>query len=329
MGRFRIDPSITGASTNNQSASVLASGSQSFKFRVHPNPTSPVKGSFQSDLDSGKFQKRWETLQDFDKWLSDEQRRLAIELRLVNTDTRSDRYTQKRRFVCSRAGTGGKKTYVKIHPEWTRKREGKRTDCGCSLIVKNYPGVSIVLGKYNDAHNHALGNANLRYTQIPKETREYIAGLLRLKVTPEHILHLIHRGVYDSDALFEGEFDGDAVAARTEFIQLRDIRRIEKDIEAETVRLNPDDGLSTLQWVRNLEAKGHLLGFKSKSDTPPPGSGLDRDVFTLMVQTDWQRCMFKKHGAPLLCIDATHNTTMYDSLNLTTLVVRDKWAHGT
>ncbi|KAJ7238362.1 hypothetical protein C8J57DRAFT_1528679 [Mycena rebaudengoi] len=104
--------------------------------------------------------------------------------------------------------------------------------------------------------------------------------------------------------------DGNSVAARTEFIQLRDIRRIQKEIEAENIRLAPDDGLSTQRWVEILRTKGHLLGFKSKLD-PPPGSGLALD-----------------HGEHLLCIDATHNVTMYENLNLTTLLVRNKRGHG-
>jgi hypothetical protein len=133
--------------------------------------------------------------------------------------------------------------------------------------------------------------------------------------------------VYHSDDIFNYD-EEDVPADRSEFIQLSDIRRIEKEIEAESVRFHSDDGLSTLQWVKQLEAKGHLLGFKAKSDPPPPGSGLDADVFTLMLQTNWQRTMFQKYGSALLCIDATHNTTMYNNLNLTTLVVRDKWAHG-
>ncbi|KAJ7282530.1 hypothetical protein C8J57DRAFT_1554562 [Mycena rebaudengoi] len=104
--------------------------------------------------------------------------------------------------------------------------------------------------------------------------------------------------------------DGNSVAARTEFIQLRDIRRIQKEIEAENIRLAPDDGLSTQRWVEILRTKSHLLGFKSKLD-PPPGSGLALD-----------------HGEHLLCIDATHNVTMYENLNLTTLLVRNKRGHG-
>ncbi|KAJ7226054.1 hypothetical protein GGX14DRAFT_386743 [Mycena pura] len=43
------------------------------------------------------------------------------------------------------------------------------------------------------------------------------------------ILKLVHRGVYDSDDIFERDLDDASVAARTEFIQLRDIRALRKD----------------------------------------------------------------------------------------------------
>jgi hypothetical protein len=49
----------------------------------------------------------------------------------------------------------------------------------------------MVLGGYSDAHDHPIGNANLPYVQIPKDTREYIAGLLRLKITPDHIVSFL------------------------------------------------------------------------------------------------------------------------------------------
>ncbi|KAJ7666510.1 hypothetical protein B0H17DRAFT_876666, partial [Mycena rosella] len=101
-----------------------------------------------------------------------------------------------------------------------------------------------VLGNYTDTHDHPLSNVNLPYTQIPKHTREYIAGLLWQKVAPDHILQLLHRGVYDQDDLFERDQDDQCVASRAEFIELRDIRRIEKQIEAEAVRLHPDDAIS-------------------------------------------------------------------------------------
>ncbi|KAK6996230.1 hypothetical protein R3P38DRAFT_2566036, partial [Favolaschia claudopus] len=103
-------------------------------------------------------------------------------------------FGQQTRFVCSRKGTGGVKTYAKAHPEWKQKQESMRTDCPCVLLVKTYPNVSTVLGNYTDEHNHDLGNQNLRFTRISKETREYIAGLLRLKVSPNHIVRLASIG---------------------------------------------------------------------------------------------------------------------------------------
>lgn len=118
------------------------------------------------------------------------------------------------------------------------------------------------------------------------------------------------------------------MASRADFIQLRDIRRIEKDIEAETIQLDPEDGRSILKWVKILRDKDCLLGFKSKSDPVPSGWNVAQDVFILMVQTPWQRKMFAKYGSGILCIDGTHNTSMYENLDLTTLVARDNWKHG-
>ncbi|KAJ7210954.1 hypothetical protein C8J57DRAFT_1097961 [Mycena rebaudengoi] len=332
-GRFRLDRSISSLPENPPLTSDLAPSGGHFTFRAFEDPAPPPPiGSYAYDLASGKYELRWADWASFLKWKSSEEESKCIELRLVNTYTgtppAATAFERQCRYVCSRGGTGGIKPYTKRHPEWRFKLGSKRTDCRCSLLVKEYPGIKVILGNYLDTHNHPLGNENIRYTQIPKDLHEYIAGLLRLKVAPEHILQLIHHGVYHEDALFEQDLDGTAVAARSEFIQLRDIRRIEKKLEAENVRLHPDDGRSTLLWVENLRAKDHLLGFKSKTDPPPPSSNLASDVFFLAFQTSWQRKMFAKHGEHLLCIDATHNVTMYEKLNLTTLVVRDRWAHG-
>lgn len=120
----------------------------------------------------------------------------------------------------------------------------------------------------------------------------------------------------------------DEKAHRNEFITLADIRRIEKGIEAEDIRLDRNDGVSTFRWAENLRSRGHLLGYKSTSCAVPSGSGLVTETFFLAVQTPWQRKMLEAHGRNLLCIDGTHNTTMYHNLTLTTLLVRDKWSHG-
>ena len=45
-------------------------------------------------------------------------------------------FERQLRYVCSRAGTGGIKPYSKLHPEWNHKLPSKRTDCKCTLLVK-------------------------------------------------------------------------------------------------------------------------------------------------------------------------------------------------
>ncbi|KAJ7270576.1 hypothetical protein C8J57DRAFT_1065834 [Mycena rebaudengoi] len=167
----------------------LPPGPSNFTFRAYADPTlqAPPRGSFQHDLASSNFQKSWKNWADFQSWRAQEQQKLCIELRLIHTHARMPAYIRKLRYVCSRAGTGRVKEYTKLHPDWARKLPTKKTDCECSLVVKQYPGTETILGAYSEEHNHPLGNANLRFTQIPEETREYIAGLLRLKVAPEHI----------------------------------------------------------------------------------------------------------------------------------------------
>ncbi|KAJ7206518.1 hypothetical protein GGX14DRAFT_637440, partial [Mycena pura] len=278
-------------------------------------------------MNSGQYKISWADWAAFLAWWEQEQAQLCIELRLVNTYRNSAEYLRKLRYVCSRAGTGGTKTYTKKFPERSRKVESKRTSCKCCLLVKEYPGISTVLGSYINEHDHPLGNENLQHTRVSKETREYIAALLRLGVAVEHILKTLHRGVYSADSENFDTYEN-LVAVRNEFIQLKDVRRIEKEIEKETVQLDPDDGRSTLLWVTSLREKGHLLGFKSKTDPPPAGSGLEANVFTLSVQTGWQRKMFREYGGNLFCIDVTFNVMMYENLNLTTIVVRDHFGHG-
>lgn len=134
---------------------------------------------------------------------------------------------------------------------------------------------------------------------------------------------MLHQGTGSSFGL-----DGVGRASRNDFLLKGDIRRIEKEIEAETIRLDPDDGKSLFRWADRLRSVDALLGFKSISCPVPSGSGLAPDAFSLMIQTSWQRAQFRAYGRQLLCIDGTHNTTMYQNTILTTLLVWDHWGRG-
>ncbi|KAF9061397.1 hypothetical protein BDP27DRAFT_1369677 [Rhodocollybia butyracea] len=84
-----------------------------------------------------------------------------------------------------------------------------------------------------------------------------------------------------------------------------DIIHIQKGINAESIRLNQEDGESTCAWAKKLNKEGSLLGFKAVNDAPPLGSNLAADVLSLMIQTPWQERMYKECVEYIMCIDGT------------------------
>lgn len=95
------------------------------------------------------------------------------------------------------------------------------------------------------------------------------------------------------------------------------------------MRLAPKDGESVLKWVDILRNRGFFVSLKPSTSPPPAGSGLAPDAFVLIIQTKYQKECWNMHGGCFAAIDATHNTTHYQNMSLFTLLVRDKWGHGT
>jgi hypothetical protein len=109
-----------------------------------------------------------------------------------------------------------------------------------------------------------------------------------------------------------------------------DVRRVQKTIEEETIRLASQDGPSVLEWVRKLREQGHFVFLKTSSEASPVDAALPlaADSFVLIIQTKYQCECWEKHGGSFAGIDATHNTTHYENMSLFTLLARDKWGHG-
>lgn len=134
----------------------------------------------------------WLSWDNFLSFRDMEQTSNSIELWQASSKTGAEQYLDRTVYVCAGYGTGGKKIYQKKHPEWSHKLPGKIMDCLCSLKVKRYHGTSIVLGKYSSDRNHATGVDNLLFTRISDGTRDWIAGLVRLKVKTNHIVTIHH-----------------------------------------------------------------------------------------------------------------------------------------
>jgi hypothetical protein len=99
-------------------------------------------------------------------------------------------------------------------------------------------------------------------------------------------------------------------------------------LEEEKIRLHPEDGISTKLWIDRFKASNVLVFNKDKLSHPPPGSGLDQDLFILCIQTKFQLDAFRRIGNGFIGIDATHNITQYQDLLLFTIIARDRWGHG-
>jgi hypothetical protein len=115
---------------------------------------------------------------------------------------------------------------------------------------------------------------------------------------------------------------------RDYYITTRDINRYRRIVVDEKIRLDNNDAISLRLWVLRLQQDGAVCLLKDKIDPAPPESGLSQDSFVLCIQTKFQRDRFLALGSDFVSIDATHNTTQYEGLQLFTLLVRDLWGHG-
>jgi hypothetical protein len=99
-------------------------------------------------------------------------------------------------------------------------------------------------------------------------------------------------------------------------------------IEEEMICLHEEDAISSKLWMDRLEADKTRTFYEDKSNPPPFGSNLDKEVFVMCIQTSFQVGMFGRLGNGFIGIDATHNITQYADFLLFTIIVRDQWARG-
>ncbi|VDC03482.1 unnamed protein product [Peniophora sp. CBMAI 1063] len=281
------------------------------------------RSDFDWDSNSGKFPLHFADDDAFSVWRRDYQRAHGVQFkghqrRQSDSRAATKPFLWSQDWTCTRKGTGGTKHYVPKH-NFTRKVENRRTGCPAAFYIKKYPGRDDILGHWRDeCHNHTTGFENLKFTGVEKEVRELIVGYLRSGVSINYILDLLHEG-FDDRGILE--------TLRTDLIEADYIRRIQKRLESEYVHFSTNDGISTLDWVAKLKADDAFLGYKGVNDDPPDGSHLPTKAFFLAIQTPYQRTRFAQLASTrLVCIDGTHNTTMYQGMQLYTLICRD--GHG-
>ena len=99
-------------------------------------------------------------------------------------------------------------------------------------------------------------------------------------------------------------------------------------IESKWIHLHQHDGESVLEWVVWLCKEDAILTFKSGGDPAPADSTLADNAFVLIIQSAFQKKVFKKNGHAFAGLDVTYNTTHYENMSLFTVIVQDRWGHG-
>ena len=54
----------------------------------------------------------------------------------------------------------------------------KKMGCQCRLTIKFYQHTDTILGRYEDADNHPLGDKNLRFTWLTDRTRDLVMEMV-------------------------------------------------------------------------------------------------------------------------------------------------------
>ena len=116
--------------------------------------------------------------------------------------------------------------------------------------------------------------------------------------------------------------------SRDKFVDFGNVSRVARVLDAETIRLHPQDGASMKLWVERLKEENILIFYKDKLDASPPGLPMHENDLLLCIQTPYQLDAFRRLGHRFIGIDATHNTTQYKDIMLYTMIARDDWGHG-
>lgn len=153
------------------------------------------RGSLAYDREKGGMTLDWANEAKFQEWLAAEESEKSIEL-IVSQIKRSDSsgtWRERRMFRCSREFTGGKHSYQKKN-QWERKIPSKKTGCQCCLIIKRYPGTDTILGKYENQHDHPLGDDNLRFNRLSGNVRNLVMDMVYIGIDSKAIVesHFSH-----------------------------------------------------------------------------------------------------------------------------------------
>jgi hypothetical protein len=134
------------------------------------------------------MKREWADYDTFLDWLATKEAANSVEFILSQVE-RSDSliWRERRVYRCAREYSGGKLNREKI-TERERTIPSKKTGCRCRLTIKRYPHTDKILGKYEDRHDHAIGDENLRFTRLSDTTKALVMDMVRTGIDSKAIV---------------------------------------------------------------------------------------------------------------------------------------------
>jgi hypothetical protein len=161
--------------------------------QIEDPATTARYGSITHDRKRGKMTMEWANEGEFLAWLAAEESDKSIELIVSHTAHSDSPLWRARRILkCSREWTGGQpaqnKSAATASSRQNRKIPSKKTGCRCCLTIKLYRHTETILGKYENEHNHPLGDENLRFTRLSDMTRDLVMDMVHMRIEPKAIM---------------------------------------------------------------------------------------------------------------------------------------------
>ena len=145
--------------------------------------------SITHDHKHGNMPLEWRDEEHFRTWLAAKESDKGIELIVSHTvHSESLLWREQRILKCVCEWTGGWPVWNSSGSEGRdrkiqdRKIPSKKTGCRCKLTIKLYRHTDTILGKYEMAHDHPLGDKNLRVTWLTDRTRDLVMEMVYLRI---------------------------------------------------------------------------------------------------------------------------------------------------
>ena len=129
----------------------------------------------------------WLNLDDFHAWRRNEELAHSIELISSMASRSGQVWTLRHVYVCACEWSGRENLYEKKTKQG-RKIPSKKTGCSCHIVIKCYPGTEVVLGHYENRHDHLIRIANAPFMRLTTRSQEQMRAMVTQKIDPREIV---------------------------------------------------------------------------------------------------------------------------------------------